>query len=102
MLIKAGELVCTALVLGYCALQCQAACVTRATSEVSMPWMWKFWPLMSKKMLPTTPGLKKAIWTSSQFSLVDGAVPLQPVIEEFGLPADLVVGQRSDGNELGT
>src|ERR1700733_15710842 len=42
--------------------------MTRATSDDSIPLMRKSWPLVLKKMLPTTPGSKKATCTSSQSS----------------------------------
>src|SRR6266853_1095301 len=65
--ISAGEFVCRLW------FQDPAPCrvspvTTRATMEVSTPLMRKFWPLVSKKMLPVTPGSKKATWTLSQFS----------------------------------
>ena len=63
----------------------------RATIEVSRPLTRKFWPLVEEDVAGH-PGLKKAICTLSQF-LVHGPIPLQAVIVEFGLPADLVVRQ---------
>src|SRR3982074_858163 len=67
LLSSIGEFVC--LLWFHDAAPCSVSPVTtRAVSEVSTPLMTKFCPLVLKKTLPTTPGLKKATWTLSQFS----------------------------------
>src|SRR5476651_2724259 len=60
--ISAGELVCS--LEFHDAAPCRVSpCQTRATMEVSMPRMRKFWPLVPKARLPVSPGSKKPICT---------------------------------------
>src|SRR5262249_1555800 len=67
LLSRIGELVCR-LWFQEAAACTVSPCTTFAIREVSMPLMRKFWALVLKKMLPTTPGLKNATCTLSQFS----------------------------------
>ena len=58
-----------------------------------MPLMRKFCPLVLKKDIPDHGGIEERDLHVVPVLPIDRAVPLQAVIQEFGFPADFVVGQ---------
>jgi len=84
-LIKAGELVCTLWFheIAPCSVRPR---VGRPISEVSMPRMRKFCPLVFVEQIADHAGIEERDLNVVPVFLIEGAVPLQTMIEELRFP----------------